>query len=232
MGQSPTARAADVLCETESPASVPPSIATSPPRRIAAAATGRGHRATSAAERLRCARGASRSATPTPRFQWPASLLARRALDTAAPGRALLLIGAAPDDATALATVAGDLGFVVRADDPRRSIVACPQAGLCLIAARALAAEVTALAATKLYDPHLRLCQGLRAPGGCRVDCGRNRARLRHFHGSARGAASSRRSGRRRRRDRAHSHTRQRGRSWLSGTPICATEPPSTSARS
>ena len=82
-----------------------------------------------------------------------------------APGRALLLIGAAPDDATALATAADDLGFVVRADDPRRSIVACPGKPACafgLIAARALAAEVA---------PHLRARSGTIHISGCAKGC-------------------------------------------------------------
>jgi precorrin-3B synthase len=61
------------------------------------------------------------------------------------PGRTLLLIGAAPNDNDALARAAERLGFIVRAADPRRSIVACPGKPACasgLIAARTLAAEV------------------------------------------------------------------------------------------
>lgn len=60
-------------------------------------------------------------------------------------GRALLLIGATPDDAAALAIAAENLSFIAQADDPRRSIVACPGKPACasgLIAARALAMEV------------------------------------------------------------------------------------------
>jgi precorrin-3B synthase len=62
-----------------------------------------------------------------------------------APGRALLLIGVAEQDAHTLAAAADHLGFVVRADDRRRAIVACPGKPACasgLIAARALAAEI------------------------------------------------------------------------------------------
>ena len=62
-----------------------------------------------------------------------------------APGRALLLIGIAGQDVTALAHEATRLGFVTRADDPRRRIVACPGAPACasgFIAARAIASEV------------------------------------------------------------------------------------------
>ena len=62
-----------------------------------------------------------------------------------APGRALLLLGVAQDRATALTIAAERLGFVVRADDPRRHIAACPGKPACasgLIAARALATEI------------------------------------------------------------------------------------------
>lgn len=60
-------------------------------------------------------------------------------------GRALLLIGVADASCDALATVAERLGFIVRADDPRRRVTACPGQPACasgLIAARALAAEL------------------------------------------------------------------------------------------
>jgi precorrin-3B synthase len=69
-----------------------------------------------------------------------------------APGRALLLIGIAEQAVTALAQDAGRLGFVMRADDPRRRIVACPGAPACasgFIAARALASELA-----ELLSPH------------------------------------------------------------------------------
>ena len=62
-----------------------------------------------------------------------------------APDRALLLIGVAESDAAALQAAAEQLGFVTRADDPRRHIVACPGAPACawgLIPARALAATL------------------------------------------------------------------------------------------
>ena len=62
-----------------------------------------------------------------------------------APGRALLLLGVAPERAAALAATAERLGFVVRVDDPRRRIVACPGKPACasgLIAARTLATEI------------------------------------------------------------------------------------------
>jgi precorrin-3B synthase len=62
-----------------------------------------------------------------------------------APGRALLLLGVAPENATALAHEAARRGLIVAADDPRRRIVACPGKPACasgLIAARTLATEV------------------------------------------------------------------------------------------
>src|SRR5262249_60289575 len=62
-----------------------------------------------------------------------------------APGRALLLLGLAEPAVVALSCAAEALGFVVRTDDPRRAIVACPGKPACasgLIAARALAAEI------------------------------------------------------------------------------------------
>jgi precorrin-3B synthase len=62
-----------------------------------------------------------------------------------APGRALLVIGLAPSDASALAREVARLGFISSADDPRRRIVACPGAPACasgFISARALATEL------------------------------------------------------------------------------------------
>jgi precorrin-3B synthase len=67
-----------------------------------------------------------------------------------APDRALLLIGVVASDTTAAAE---RLGFVIRPDDPRRRIVACPGAPACasgLIPARALAAALTPTLATHL----------------------------------------------------------------------------------
>ena len=62
-----------------------------------------------------------------------------------APGRALLLLGVAAENADALAHEAARLGLIVDADDPRRRIVACPGKPACasgFIAARTLATEV------------------------------------------------------------------------------------------
>jgi precorrin-3B synthase len=63
-----------------------------------------------------------------------------------APDRAMLLIGVAAADAVDLTGAAEQLGFVARADDPRRRIAACPGAPACasgLIPARALASALT-----------------------------------------------------------------------------------------
>ncbi len=59
-----------------------------------------------------------------------------------APERALIAVGLPPRAASAFAAAAENLGFIVRADDPRRSVVACAGAPICAfahIAARALA---------------------------------------------------------------------------------------------
>ncbi|MGE0563235.1 MAG: precorrin-3B synthase [Pseudolabrys sp.] len=60
-------------------------------------------------------------------------------------GRALLVIGLSEDGADHITAAAERLGFIVRADDPRRRIVACPGAPACasgLIPARVLAAQL------------------------------------------------------------------------------------------
>jgi precorrin-3B synthase len=71
----------------------------------------------------------------------------------AAPGRALMIVGLTQRTSTAFAAAAEALGFIVRADDPRRRIVACAGAPICAsaeIAARALAPRIAAAAV-----PHL-----------------------------------------------------------------------------
>jgi cobaltochelatase CobN len=63
-----------------------------------------------------------------------------------APDRAMLLNGVVAKDAVDLTTAAEQLGFVVRANDPRRRVAACPGAPACasgLIPARALASALT-----------------------------------------------------------------------------------------
>jgi precorrin-3B synthase len=62
-----------------------------------------------------------------------------------APDRALMLIGVSPERASALAASAERLGFIVRADDPRRRIAACAGAPACasgFIDARRLATVI------------------------------------------------------------------------------------------
>jgi precorrin-3B synthase len=72
----------------------------------------------------------------------------------AVPGRALMTIGLAPERSSSFAADAKRLGFIVRADDPRRRVVACAGAPICAsahIAARGLAPLITEAAA-----PHIR----------------------------------------------------------------------------
>jgi precorrin-3B synthase len=71
----------------------------------------------------------------------------------AAPGRTLMIIGLTQQAASSFAAAADALGFIVRADDPRRHVIACAGAPMCAsadIAARALAPQIAAAAA-----PHL-----------------------------------------------------------------------------
>jgi precorrin-3B synthase len=71
----------------------------------------------------------------------------------AAPGRALMIVGLTRQTAVSFAAAAEALGFIVRADDPRRHVVACAGAPICAsadIAARAIAPQIAAAAA-----PHL-----------------------------------------------------------------------------
>jgi precorrin-3B synthase len=71
----------------------------------------------------------------------------------AAPGRALMIVGLAQQTASSIAAAAAALGFIVRADDPRRHVIACAGAPICAsadIAARAIAPQIAAAAA-----PHL-----------------------------------------------------------------------------
>ena len=64
-----------------------------------------------------------------------------------APGRVLLAIGLRPESAPIFAAQADQLGFVTRADDPRRKVIACAGAPICAsahIASRALAPAIAA----------------------------------------------------------------------------------------
>jgi len=81
-----------------------------------------------------------------------------------APSRALLVVGVTEDCAERLADIARRLGFIVRADDPRRQIVACAGAPICAaaeISTRALAPNLAANAAIAGADApmvHLSGC--------------------------------------------------------------------------
>jgi len=82
-----------------------------------------------------------------------------------AVGRALLVIGLRHADALALAHDAGQLGLIVRADDPRRRIVACPGKPACasgLIASRTIATEIAGLPQLPASAVHI---------SGCRKGC-------------------------------------------------------------
>jgi precorrin-3B synthase len=71
----------------------------------------------------------------------------------AAPGRALMVVGLTQQTASSFAAAAAALGFIVRADDPRRHVIACAGAPICAsadIAARAIAPQIAAAGA-----PHL-----------------------------------------------------------------------------
>jgi precorrin-3B synthase len=81
-----------------------------------------------------------------------------------APGRALVVMGVTEDGAGHLANIARRLGFIVRADDPRRRVVACAGAPICAsaeIPTRALAPSLAANAAIAGADApmvHLSGC--------------------------------------------------------------------------
>jgi precorrin-3B synthase len=89
-----------------------------------------------------------------------------------APNRSLLAIGLTRDSAARFFTTAAQLGFVIRADDPRRHVIACAGAPLCAsahIAARAMAPRLAAAAAPYLSDRvilHISGCaKGCAHPG-------------------------------------------------------------------
>ena len=103
----------------------------------------------------------------------------------AAAGRALMIIGLTADTAPVLVADAAQLGFVIRADDPRRYIVACAGAPICSsahLAARAVAPLVAEIAGTQLdaaFNVHISGCAKgcahagpaaltvIGSPGGC-----------------------------------------------------------------
>ena len=84
------------------------------------------------------------------------------------PGRALLIVGLSALAADHLRTFAEHLGFVVRADDPRRHVAACAGAPACRsgeIATRALAPLIVGAAAS-LFDGSVQVHLS-----GCRKGC-------------------------------------------------------------
>ena len=78
-----------------------------------------------------------------------------------APGRALLAIGLSQKTAPAFAEAAERLGFITRADDPRRKVIACAGAPICAsahIASRALAPAIASSAAPRLGTIYISGC--------------------------------------------------------------------------
>jgi precorrin-3B synthase len=78
-----------------------------------------------------------------------------------APGRALLAIGLALESAGVFAPRAQNLGFITRADDPRRKVIACAGAPICAsahIASRALAPAIAADASAFDGTIHISGC--------------------------------------------------------------------------
>jgi len=103
-----------------------------------------GHTNADALERLAAAAGSSRAI----------------GLRTA-PGRTLLAIGLTADGAQAFAARAARLGFIIRADDPRRKVIACAGAPICAsahIASRALGPAIAADAARFAGTIHISGC--------------------------------------------------------------------------
>lgn len=73
----------------------------------------------------------------------------------AAPDRSLLAIGLTSESTRRFFAAAAQVGFVTRADDQRRYVIACPGAPLCAsahIAARAMAPRLAAIAASYPSD--------------------------------------------------------------------------------
>jgi precorrin-3B synthase len=102
-----------------------------------------------------------------------------------AEGRALLALGLLPADSAPFRDRAADLGFIVRADDPRRAVIACPGAPACaagLMPARAIAADI-ATAAAPILDGSVIL-----HISGCAKGCAHPRAATLAFTGDAAGA--------------------------------------------
>jgi precorrin-3B synthase len=81
-----------------------------------------------------------------------------------APGRVLMVVGLTQAAASSFAATAENLGFIVRADDPRRHVIACAGAPICSsahIAARAIAPRIAKIVAPQLsaaFDIHISGC--------------------------------------------------------------------------
>jgi precorrin-3B synthase len=76
-----------------------------------------------------------------------------------APGRALIAIGLTRELANNFAAAAECLGFIVRADDPRRRVIACAGAPVCasaLMTSRAIAPRLASIATP--FDIHISGC--------------------------------------------------------------------------
>jgi len=100
-----------------------------------------------------------------------------------APGRALLAIGVAPGSAAALTLRAENLGFIIRADDPRRRVIACAGAPICAsahIASRALAPAIAA---------DVVVLDGIIHISGCAKGCAHAAAAALTIVGTAEGCA-------------------------------------------
>ena len=104
----------------------------------------------------------------------------------AAPGRALLTIGLTPETAPSFAAAAGQLGFIVREDDPRRRVIACAGAPICAsayIATREMAPLIAA-AAGHFIDGRLTI-----HVSGCAKGCAHPAAAVLTAYGTAAGCA-------------------------------------------
>jgi precorrin-3B synthase len=122
------------------------------------------------------------------------SIALRRLIDAAdttgaiglrtAPGRALLVIGLAPDRAPAFAMQTERQGFITCADDPRRRVIACAGAPICAsahIASRALAPVIAADIAEH-FDGTIHI-------SGCAKGCAHATAAALTIVGTAEGCA-------------------------------------------
>ncbi len=79
----------------------------------------------------------------------------------AAPGRVLMIVGLAPEMSSSFLAAAERLGFIVRADDARRHVVACAGAPICSsahIAARDIAPAIAAPHLGRSFAIHISGC--------------------------------------------------------------------------